>query len=106
MNIKDRVAREIEILQRGTKNSDEVNLDDVAYLRGCYDIALKAFNILLEDDHSGMSMSMSITRSIWNRLIDRKPLTSIEDTEDAWVEIGVQEYVDRRNNQIKKEEQI
>ena len=43
---------------------------------------LKAFQSLLEDGHSGMSIGF--TKQILNRLIDGKPLTPIEDTPDAW----------------------
>lgn len=48
----------------------------------CYESALKAFNSLLEDSHSGTSIQL--TKHILNRLIDGKPLTPIEDTEDVW----------------------
>ena len=51
----------------------------------CYDSALKAFNSLMEDGHSGMSIGF--TKQILNRLIDGKPLTPIEDTEDVWNDI-------------------
>lgn len=49
----------------------------------CYDSALKAFNSLLEDGHSGFSIG--ITKYILNRLIEGKLLTPIEDTDDIWV---------------------
>jgi hypothetical protein len=48
----------------------------------CYESALKAFNSLLEDGHSGMSIGY--TKQILNRLIDGKPLTPIEDTKGTW----------------------
>lgn len=51
----------------------------------CYESALKAFKSLLEDGHSGMSIGF--TKGILNRLIDGKPLTPIEDTEDIWEEM-------------------
>ena len=51
----------------------------------CYESALKALKSLAEDGHSGYSMS--ITKHILNRLIDHKPLTPIEDTDDAWTEL-------------------
>ena len=50
----------------------------------CYESALKAFKSLIEDEHSGMSIS--ITRNILNRLIMGQPLTPIEDTDDIWNE--------------------
>lgn len=48
----------------------------------CYESALKAFRSLCEDGHSGFSVGM--TKQILNRLIDGKPLTPIEDMDDAW----------------------
>ena len=53
------------------------------YGAGCYESALKALRSLLEDEHSGMSISF--TKNILNQLIDGRPLTPIEDTEDMWI---------------------
>lgn len=50
----------------------------------CYESALKAFESLCEDGHSGFSIKM--TQQILNRLIDGKPLTPIEDTDDIWID--------------------
>ena len=52
----------------------------------CYESALKAYKSLMGDGHSGFSIGM--TKHILNRLIDGKPLTPIEDTEDAWNDIS------------------
>lgn len=52
----------------------------------CYESALKAFKGLSEDGHSGFSIGM--TKFILNRLIEGKPLTPIEDTEDIWNDIS------------------
>ena len=49
-----------------------------------YKSALKAFKSLCDDGHSGLSMK--ITQSILNRLINGQPLTPIEDTDDIWYE--------------------
>ena len=49
-----------------------------------YKSALKAFKTLCDDGHSGLSMK--ITQSILNRLINGQPLTPIEDTDDIWYE--------------------
>ena len=55
------------------------------YDGACYDSALKAFNSLMSDGHSGMSIKL--TQQILNRLIDGKPLLPIEDIEDIWDEV-------------------
>ena len=63
--------------ERGDKPEDEWD-----YGCACYDSALRAFESLLGDGHSGMSIG--ITKDILNRLIDGKLLTPIEDTENQW----------------------
>lgn len=63
--------------ERGDKPEDEWDCGCA-----CYDSALRAFENLLGDGHSGMSIGF--TKDILNRLIDGKPLTPIEDTEDTW----------------------
>lgn len=63
--------------ERGDKPEGEWD-----YGCACYDSAIRAFESLLGDGHSGMSIGF--TKDILNRLIDGKPLTPIEDTEDTW----------------------
>ena len=83
--------REIEIAcKKENPNKKEGEFD---YGCACYESALKAFKSLCEDGHSGMSMS--ITKSILNNLIDGKPLTPIEDTEDVWI------YITDEDNGVK-----
>lgn len=52
----------------------------------CYESALKAYKSLMKDGHSGFSIGL--TKQILNRLIDGKPLTPIEDTDDIWSAIS------------------
>lgn len=63
--------------ERGDKPENERD-----YGVACYESAMKAFESLLKDGHSGMSIGF--TKAILNRLIDGKPLTAIKDTEDIW----------------------
>lgn len=67
MEMTDWAKNEVEIAK---KDCDE-------YYSLCMDSALKAFLCLMEDEHSGMSIG--ITQSILNRLIDGKCLTPIKD---------------------------
>lgn len=72
--------REVEIAcKRENPDRKEVEFD---YGCACYESALKAFNCLMEDSHSGMTIGF--TKSILNRLIDGKCLTPIEDVGDIW----------------------
>lgn len=52
------------------------------YSVACYKSALKAFRSLIEDHHSGGSISLTL--NILNKLVRNKPLTPIEDTDDIW----------------------
>lgn len=51
--------------------------DEWDYGCACYESALKAFESLCQDGHSGFSISL--TKNILNRLIDGLPLTPITD---------------------------
>lgn len=77
MSLIEWAEKEIE-LACASEDQDE-------YGRACYESALKAFRSLCEDGHSGFSIEF--TKHILNRLIDGKPLTPIEDTDDVWHEI-------------------
>lgn len=78
----DWAKREIEL----AKNLEKAESGDIDYSGACYDSALKAFESLLGDGHSGMSIV--VARYILNRLIDGQPLTPIEDTPDMWNEVA------------------
>lgn len=66
----------------------------------CYRSALKAFNSLMEDRHSGMSIG--ITKNILNRLIAGKPLTPIVDTDGIWDAGGSFEKNGEKSIQCKR----
>ena len=80
MSMLEWAEREVAIAikdERGDRSETEWD-----YGVACYESALKAFKCLMEDGHSGMSISF--TKNILNRLIDGKCLRPIEDTEDVW----------------------
>ena len=56
-----------------------------SYMVACYESAFKAYECLCKDGHSGISNDN--TKYILDRLINRKPLTPIYDTPDAWNQI-------------------
>lgn len=96
---------EIEIVRNRLKSSPEEEGVENDYILGCYESAFKAFKSLLEDGHSGMSIS--ITKSILIRLIDGRPLNEIQDTEDVWNEVSglskdVKEYQCSRMSSLFK----
>lgn len=79
MSLKDWAKREVEIAcKRENPNWDGESFD---YGCSCYMSALKAFESLCEDGHSGYSFS--VTRSILKKLLDNRPLTPITDEDFA-----------------------
>ena len=83
MSMKKWAEREIELLKEANKPDEGECFD---YVGGCCDSALKAFEVLLDDEHSGLSIQ--ITKMILDKLIDGKALTPIEDVPEAWNFIG------------------
>lgn len=82
MSMLEWAKKEVEIAcKRENPDKKEGEFD---YGCACYESALKAFESLCEDGHSGMSIGF--TKNILNWLIDGKPLTPIEDTDDIWKE--------------------
>ena len=75
MSLKDWAKKEVEVAcKRENPNWDGESFD---YGCSCYMSALKAFESLCDDGHSGYSFS--ITRSILKKLLDNRPLTPITD---------------------------
>lgn len=66
----------------------------------CYDSAMRAFESLLGDGHSGMSIGF--TKNILDRLIDGKPLTPIEDTEEVWEETCINRHDGSKEYRCKR----
>lgn len=80
MSMTEWARREVEIAckrERGDKPEDEWD-----YGCACYESALKAYECLAADGHSGMSWG--ITAGVIKRLIAGKPLTPIEDVDEVW----------------------
>lgn len=82
MNLEIWAENEIKIAIERERKANDTAPDEWDYGAACYESAYKAFKSLLEDGHSGYSIG--VTKYILNRLIDGKPLTPIEDTDDAW----------------------
>lgn len=104
ISMLDWAKREVEIAcKKENPNRKEGEFD---YGRACYESALKAFESLCRDGHSGFSIKM--TQSILNRLIDGQPLTPIEDTDDIWNKChrpkdGLEVYQCKRTSSLFKE---
>lgn len=83
MSMTEWAENEIKIACK--KENPDWNGEDFDYGCSCYQSALKAYRSLMKDGHSGASFA--ITRNILERLLNERPLTPIEDTEDGWNEI-------------------
>lgn len=92
MSMLDWAKKEVEIAcKRENPDWDGKSFD---YGCACYQSALKAYESLESDGHSGMSWN--ITKNILLRLMDGRPLTPIEDVPENWREfIGVRKDVKR-----------
>lgn len=99
MGMIDWAKREIEIAKARERETSG-NTDYCDYGCACYDSALKAFESLCEDGHSGSSIMA--TKWILNRLIDGKVLTPIEDTPDVWKRIADNHYQCKRMSSLFK----
>lgn len=97
MSMIEWAKKEIDIACKKERSVGE-NGEEWDYGCACYESALKAFINLCEDGHSGFSIKM--TQNILNRLIDGKPLTPIEDTDDVWNEIT--DFEDGKQYQCKR----
>ena len=86
MSMNDWARREIEIACREERIANFTEDGEWDYGVACYESALKAYESLCEDGHSGFSIKM--TQSILNRLIDGLPLQPIMDNEEDWDDIG------------------
>lgn len=79
--MKEWAKREVELAcKRENPDWDGKSFD---YGCSCYQSALKAFNSLMDDGHSGFSFSM--TKHILIRMMEHKPLAPITDEDFAGV---------------------
>ena len=101
MGMKEWAEKEIELLKEANKPDEGEGFD---YVGACCDSALKAFEVLLEDEHSGLSIQ--ITQMILDKLIEGKALTPIEDVPESWSDVYCyneeEEAAGIRNYQCKR----
>lgn len=77
MNMYSWAEQECRLACKRENPDFDFDSDDFDYGCSCYKSALKAYNSLMEDEHSGMSFSF--TREILERLMRHEPLTPITD---------------------------
>lgn len=72
---------EVNIYCKQAEANDD-GYGSMEYMQECAFAALDAYNLLMSQGHSGCSIRL--TMSILNKLVDGKPLTLIENTDDMW----------------------
>lgn len=87
MSIDTWAKREVELAKNEALKSESDNCS-THYICECLNSALKAFNSLLEDGHSGASVEQTLM--FLKRLVRRLPLTPI-DEDTTWVKSNVSE---------------
>ena len=79
MSMLNWAKQEVEILRSSVTPEDE---SDFNYTLSCAENALKAFEVLCNGGHSGMSIQ--VTKNFLNRMIEGLPLKSITDIPENW----------------------
>ena len=85
MSMTSWAENEVKIACERERKASGTTEGEWDYGCACYESALKAFKRLAEDGHSGMSFGF--TKNILIRLMEHKPLTPIEDTEENWSDL-------------------
>ena len=83
MSMTDWARHEVELACK--REAPDRNEGEWDYGCFCYESALKAYESLVNDNHSGMSWN--ITKNILIRLMEDKPLTPIEDVPEVWNDV-------------------
>ncbi len=79
MSMYDWARQEVQLAKAELKRNKN---DEAQYMIACYDSALRAYEKLMKDGHSGTSFA--ITRGILEKLMNEIPLTPVEDKEIMW----------------------
>lgn len=81
MTEKSWAENEVKIVLDELKSEGD---EDYEYIEAVLNAALKVYNVLVEQDHSGMSYNY--TCDVLKSLLDRKPLTPIKGDDSEWGE--------------------
>ena len=79
MSMYDWARQEVQLAKAELKRNKN---DEAQYMIACYDSALRAYEKLINDDHTGMSFAT--TRRILENLMYEIPLMPLEDKEIMW----------------------
>lgn len=88
MSMVDWARREVELACK--KEAPDRKEGDWDYGCACYESALKAYESLMEDRHSGFSFG--VTKQILIRLMEGIPLTPITDDPEEWYDRSFHTY--------------
>ena len=97
------IEREHEFERKDAEeHGKKYNTKEFSYGWAIYKSALKAYRSLSEDGHSGMSWSF--THEVLMRLMNDRPLTPLQGTNDEWVKVTEDKdwYQNRRCSSVFK----
>lgn len=97
---KSWAQQEVEVASNRERELNDTEDSCFDYGCACYESALRAYESLCDDGHTGFSIGL--TANILNRLIRHKPLTPIEDTEDVWYDSPREEHDNYSCHQCKR----
>ena len=86
MSMIDWAKREVELACKHENPEFVVGSGEFDYGCSCYESALKAYESICGDGHSGFSFGL--TKNILIRLLDAKPIMPIEDIPEIWNDLG------------------
>lgn len=95
MTMTDWARHEVELACK--KEAPDRNEGEWDYGCACYESALKAYESMLNDNHSGFSWGL--TKNILIRLMNRLPLTPIEDVPESWEKLS---WLEKNTFQCKR----
>lgn len=101
MSMKYWAENECRIACKRENPNYDFDSDEFDYGCSCYKSALKAYNSLLEDEHSGASFGF--TKNILKRLLDSLPLTPIKDDDFFFENNGEKEICKLESSEYLKE---
>ena len=101
MSMKYWAENECRIACKRENPNYNFDTDEFDYGCSCYKSALKAYNSLLEDEHSGASFGF--TKNILKRLLDALPLTPIKDEDFFFENNGEREICKLESPEYLKE---
>lgn len=90
MNLKEWARKEVELAVSHESHPEEATPEQVDFGVVCFKSALHAFEVLV-DENQGGDGALGLSAQILNQLINRQPLSPVDDIPENWEEISKDE---------------